>query len=64
MSTNGHKKVRLVKVIVQPILVVDDGENLSEQTVQPIHVPAAEWPTYPEKMEDELRRTESELNGG
>jgi hypothetical protein len=39
-------KLRLLKVIVQPVFAVDDGESLSEQAAQPIVVPAAEWPTY------------------
>lgn len=38
--------LRLLKVIVQPIFVLDDGEQLTEQTVEPIAVSAAEWPTY------------------
>jgi hypothetical protein len=39
-------KLRLVKVIVQPVFVVDDGESLVEQIAQPVNVPAAEWPTF------------------
>lgn len=63
MSANSHKKLRLVKVIVQPILVLDDGKTLTEQTVQPITVPAAEWGAYPEKMAKEIAKSEIELNG-
>lgn len=62
MSANGHRKLRLVKVLVQPVLVEDDGENLTEKTVQPITVPASEWDAYPKKMAEELKRTEAELN--
>lgn len=62
MSENGHKKLRLVKVMVQPIIVLDDGETLSEKTVQPIQVSASEWESYPQKMAEELKRTEAELN--
>ena len=40
-------KLRLLKVICQPIFVLDDGENLTEQAAEPVSVPAAEWPTYP-----------------
>jgi hypothetical protein len=39
-------RLRLLKVIVQPVFAVDDGESLSEQAAQPIVVQAAEWPTY------------------
>jgi hypothetical protein len=40
-------RLRLLKVICQPVFVVDDGENLLEQAAEPVVVPAAEWPTYP-----------------
>lgn len=39
-------RLRLLKVIVQPVFVVDDGETLTEQPAQPVIVPAAEWPGY------------------
>jgi hypothetical protein len=40
-------KLRLLKVIVQPVFVVDDGETLTERITEPVVVPASEWPTYP-----------------
>ncbi len=40
-------KLRLLKVICQPVFVLDDGETLVEQPAQPVVVPAHEWPTYP-----------------
>lgn len=39
-------KLRLLKVICQPVFVIDDGEGLVEQPTQPVEVPAAEWPTF------------------
>lgn len=39
-------KLRLLKVIVQPVFVVDDGAELTEHAVGPVTVPAADWPTY------------------
>ncbi len=39
-------KLRLLKVIVQPVFVLDDGETLTEQTGQPVEAPASEWPTF------------------
>ncbi|HUR85642.1 MAG TPA: hypothetical protein VMY78_09875 [Solirubrobacteraceae bacterium] len=39
-------QLRLVKVIVQPVFVIDDGEQLTEQVADPVHVSAANWPTY------------------
>ncbi len=40
-------KLRLLKVICQPVFVLDDGETLIEQVAEPVVVPAAEWPSYP-----------------
>ena len=42
-----NKKLRLLKVNVQPVFVIDDGETLSEQAAQPVTVSAEDWPTYP-----------------
>jgi hypothetical protein len=39
-------KLRLVKVIVQPVFVLDDDENVTEIDHQPVAIPAAEWPSY------------------
>lgn len=38
--------VRLLKVIVQPVFIVDDGE-LIEVPADPVSVPAKAWPDYP-----------------
>lgn len=40
-------KLRLLKVIVQPVFVVDDGETLTEQATEPVVVAAKDWPDYP-----------------
>lgn len=40
------KRVRLVKVIVQPVVVVDDGETLTEHVADPLVVPAKEWGAF------------------
>lgn len=34
---------RLLKVIVQPVFVADDGDDLAEVSVQPVTFTAAEW---------------------
>lgn len=39
-------KARLLKVVVQPVFVIDDGDTLAEQVAQPIEVSAADWPTF------------------
>jgi len=40
------KRLRLVKVLVQPVFVLDDGESVAEIEHGTITIPAAEWPTY------------------
>jgi hypothetical protein len=54
--------LRLLKVIVQPIYVIDDGD-LTEQAAQPIEVSAVDWPTFPEKLEAERKTQEAALTG-
>lgn len=39
-------QLRLVKVLVQPVFVLDDGENVTEVQHPPVAIPASEWPTY------------------
>ncbi len=39
-------KLRLVKVVVQPVFVLDDGETITEVEHPAVVIPAAEWPTY------------------
>jgi hypothetical protein len=39
-------RLRLVKVLVQPVFVLDDGETITEVEHGVIAIPAAEWPTY------------------
>lgn len=42
----NRPRLRLLKVICQPVFVIDDGEVLIEQTAEPVTVSAADWPTY------------------
>lgn len=39
-------KLRLLKVVVQPVFVLDDGDSLTEQTADPIVVPGGEWRSF------------------
>lgn len=39
-------RLRLLKVIVQPVFVVDDGEHLTEQTAEPVVVPSGGWDDF------------------
>lgn len=36
-------RLRLLKVLVQPVFVLDDGDTLTEQPADPFTVPAAGW---------------------
>lgn len=40
------KQIRLLKVLVQPVFVVDDGDTLTEQATNPVEVSAVDWPTF------------------
>lgn len=42
----SNKRLRLLKVVVQPVFVIDDGEKLTEVETQSVVVPADRWPTY------------------
>lgn len=57
------KKLRLVKVLVQPVFVVDDGETVTEVEHGAIAIPAADWPTYSsERFPAEVAAWEASLN--
>ena len=62
MSPPGGKRLRLVKVVVHPILVVDDGETLTEFRNQPSEVPAAQWPQFPERLKRDIAEAEAQIN--
>jgi hypothetical protein len=54
-------RLRLVKVIIQPVFVVDDGEALTEQAAQPIEVSSADWPGIVERLEADRAKHEASL---
>lgn len=57
------KKLRLVKMLVRPVLVLDDGETIEEVEHPAIEVPAAEWPTYSsERFPAELAAWQAKLD--
>ena len=39
-------RVRLVAWRVQPVVMVDDGDQLVPVDVAPVDVPASEWPAF------------------
>ncbi len=56
-------KLRLVKVVVQPVFVLDDGENITEIEHHPTVIPAAEWQTYSsERFPREVKAWQEQLD--
>ncbi len=42
------RELRLLKVVVQPVFVIDDSDaGLTEVIAEPVTVSAQEWMTYP-----------------
>lgn len=62
MSQPGSKRLRLVKVIVHPIFVVDDGYSLSEFQNTASEIPASEWDGFPAKLKADVAEAERQLN--
>lgn len=56
------KRLRLVKVLVQPVFVIDDGDTLEETMVEPETVTAADWPAYADVLAEKAALTEASLN--
>lgn len=55
-------KLRLVKVIVQPVFVLDHGTYIEEIEHQALTIPAKEWPTYSaERFPRETKEWEERL---
>jgi hypothetical protein len=53
--------LRLLKLVIRPVFVEDDGGTLTERVVNPIEVSATEWPQFPETLEKQRRQLEGEL---
>lgn len=52
---------RLLKVTVQPVFVVDDGEHLHERTLmEPVTLTASDWQKFVETGLDELVESAAE----
>jgi hypothetical protein len=56
------KRLRLVKVVVHPIFVVDDGESLTEFQNTPSEIPASEWDGFSERLKADIATAETALN--
>jgi hypothetical protein len=62
MPAKRRKQLRLVKVMIQPIFVIDDGKTLEEQTSEPIVVTSGDWENYPEQLAAQMSELEDRLN--
>lgn len=59
------QRIRLVKVVVQPVFMIDDGVNITEVEQPPVAIPAAEWPTYSnERFPREVAEWQERINAG
>jgi hypothetical protein len=58
-------RLRLVKVIVQPVFMLDDGTTLTEVEHPSTVIPAEEWPTYSgERFPREVAEWQERLDAG
>jgi hypothetical protein len=61
-SDSKAPALRLLKVVVQPVMVLDDGKSLQEVPVDPIVVSAAEWPTYASgRFREQMKELQKQL---
>lgn len=58
-----NKKLRVLHVVVQPVLVWDDGEELTpfEQQAQPIQVPLSALDGLADKLKVELSQLQEQI---
>jgi len=58
-------KIKLVKVLVQPVFVLDHGDHLSEIDHPTTAIPADEWPSYSsERFPREVAEWQKRLDQG
>lgn len=62
MPKGGPERVRLVNVMIQPAVVVDDGRTLTELSVDPIKVSAVDWPNVVSLLEAAIEKLEEQVN--
>ena len=57
-------RLRLLKLIVQPVYVLDDGDSLVEQTSQPLVLTEAEVARFPEWWAERFEEFRARVEGG
>ncbi|MGP0048791.1 MAG: hypothetical protein ACLPZR_08095 [Solirubrobacteraceae bacterium] len=56
-------QLRLVKVIVQPVFVLDHGTHIEEIEHPAVAIPSQDWPTYSsERFPAEVKAWQSQLD--
>lgn len=56
-------KLKLVKMIVQPVVVLDHGDHLTEIEHPPIAIPAEEWPAYSgDRFPQEMKEWQAQID--
>lgn len=56
------KRLRLVKLVVHPTFVIDDGESLEEVQAQPVQVNAADLDGFAERFLADMADAERQLS--
>lgn len=56
-------RLRVVGYIVQPQLMADDGETLTPLPVQPVTIPASEWPGVIEAVAGGIEQLRQQIEG-
>ena len=59
---NNTIKAGLIKLVIQPYIVADDGETLREIPTQPNEISAADLANLPAQIEQDLKALEKQLN--
>ena len=58
------KRVRVIRYLLQPDVVVDDGENLTALQVEPLALNAADWEQFViEGLSEALIQLQAQQNG-
>lgn len=55
-------RLRVVSYTVQPQVMLDDGEHLSPVQLNPVVIPAVEWPNVVMMMADALAAMQAEYD--
>lgn len=55
-------KLRLVRVVVHPILMLDDGENLTPFENGPSEIAAADWPGFADRLKADMAAVQATLD--